>query len=309
MDLNSTVNKRNMILADIGLLSVALFWGGGFVAGKFALTAMTPMNIMAYRYMGAALVIFCLSISHMKHLKDKKLLTYGALCGLLMFFGNSVQTIGLQYTTAGKQSFIISMYIVIVPMMNWLVYKIRPARSILTAAVIGLIGIALITLTDQLTVGLGDFLTFLFAITFSIQMIVTAKVIKGLDAMTFTFAQMLVVGILSAVSALITETPVSPAEMLCQPLPAIAGLLYLIFFNSAFAFMLQNICLRYAPANHSAIILSLETVFGTIAAITVAGEIFSPRMIAGCCLMFIAIGIVEFASYKKPADIATEPDS
>jgi drug/metabolite transporter (DMT)-like permease len=73
--------------------------------------------------------------------------------------------------------------------------------------------------------------------------------------------------------------------------------------------MLQNLSLRYAPANHSAIILSLETVFGTIAAITVAGEIFSPRMIAGCCLMFIAIGIVEFASYKRPADIATERNS
>jgi len=110
---------------------------------------------------------------------------------------------------------------------------------------------------------------------------------------------MLVVGLLSALAALITETPVSPAEVLSQPLPAVTGLLYLIFFNSAFAFMLQNLSLRYAPANHSAIILSLETVFGTIAAITVAGEIFSPRMIAGCCLMFIAIGIVEFSTYRK----------
>lgn len=54
--------KRNIILADAGLLMAALFWGGGFVAGKFALVDLSPMNIMAYRYVGAALVlaIFCI---------------------------------------------------------------------------------------------------------------------------------------------------------------------------------------------------------------------------------------------------------
>ena len=90
-----------------------------------------------------------------------------------------------------------------------------------------------------------------------------------------------------------------PAEILGMAVPGILGLLYVMTFNSAFAFLLQNISLRFAPANHAAILLSLETVFGTIFAVTVAGEVFSMRMIAGCALMFTAIGIVEIGALRK----------
>ena len=50
--------SRRAILADLGILCVALFWGGGFVAAKFALTITAPMNVMAYRYLGAAIITF-----------------------------------------------------------------------------------------------------------------------------------------------------------------------------------------------------------------------------------------------------------
>ena len=82
MDIKGEVKaKRNMIMADIGLLFVALFWGGGFVAGKFALEDMSPMNIMAYRYVGAALVmaLFCMrkfKLITKKHPSDDRIAIY-----------------------------------------------------------------------------------------------------------------------------------------------------------------------------------------------------------------------------------------
>ena len=291
--------KRNTILADLGILFVALFWGGGFVAGKFALTAMPPMTLMAYRYVGAAVIVFVFSLKKLKQLKDKKLLLSAVICGLLMFGGNSLQTIGLQYTTAGKQSFITSLYILLVPLISWAVFKTRPARNILVAAVLGFAGIALITLTDQLTIGKGDLMTFGLALSFSAQMIFTSRVVKNVDAMLLTLIQLIVTGSLSAAAALIFEDPVTPAAILSLPAAGLAGLVYLMTFNSAFAFLLQNICLRFAPVTHAAIILSLETVFGTIFAVVIAGEVFSGRMIVGCALMFLAIGITEFSTYAS----------
>ena len=301
MDLNNNTTKknRNTIISDIGLVLVALFWGGGFVAGKFALISITPLNQMAYRYIGAAVIVFIFCIKKLKKLKNKRLLICGALCGINMFIGNSLQTIGLQYTTAGKQSFITSMYIILIPLMTWAVSRKRLENSILVAAVIGFTGIACITLTDEFTVGKGDIMTFALALTFSAQVIFIAAIVKDMDAMLLTFVQLISVGILSSAAALIFETPQTPADILSFSLPCIAGLVYLMTFNSAFAFMLHNICLRSAPASHAAIILSFETVFGTIFAITVAGEVFSPRMIAGCILMFIAIGITEFTTYRQ----------
>ena len=290
--------KRSIIIADIGLLLVALFWGGGFVAGKFGLTILPPLTLTAYRYMGAATVLFIFCLNKLQHFKNKKVWLYGLFCGVNMFIGNSMQTIGLQYTTAGKQSFIGSLYILLVPLLSWIILRKRPANSVITAAVIGFAGIALITLTDNFTVGKGDLLTFALSLTFSIQMIFTAAVVKNIDATVFTFVQLLVVGLLSSGAAIIWETPVMPAEVAGMALPGVLGLLYVMTFNSAFAFLLQNICLRFAPANHAAILLSLETVFGTIFAVTVDGEVFSARMIAGCVLMFVAIGIVEVGTVR-----------
>lgn len=297
-DIHQNNTKRNIIIADIGLLLVALFWGGGFVAGKFGLTILPPLTLTAYRYMGASTILFIFCISKLHHFANKKVWLYGLFCGINMFIGNSMQTIGLQYTTAGKQSFIVSLYILLVPLLSWIILRKKPANSIIVAAVIGFSGIALITLTDNLTVGKGDLLTFVLSLTFSAQMIFTAAVVRDVDATVFTFIQLLVVGLLSSAAALIWEAPATPVEVAGMALPGILGLLYVMTFNSAFAFLLQNICLRFTPANHAAILLSLETVFGTIFAVTVAGEVFSSRMIVGCVLMFVAIGIVEAGAIR-----------
>lgn len=300
MDLNTQTQhqKRNIILADIGIIFVALFWGGGFVAGKFGLTILPPLTLTAYRYMGAASIVFIFSLRKLQHLKSRQTWIYGSLCGANMFIGNAMQTIGLLYTTAGKQSFIVSLYILLVPLLSWIFIRKRPANSVLAAAVIGFIGIALITLTDEFTIGKGDIMTFVLALTFSAQIIFTSLIVKDVDPTVFTFIQLLVVGILASIAALIFDDPIMPGEVLSMSVPGILGLVYIITFNSAFAFLLQNICLRFAPANHTAVLLSLETVFGTIFAVTIAGELFSARMIIGCILMFAAIAIVEFGSFR-----------
>lgn len=281
--------KRNIIMADAGLFLVALFWGGGFVAGKFALQGLEPMNLMVYRYVGAALVLLCFSFRKLKKI-SKKMVLCAALVSFLMFLGNTLQTIGLQYTTPGKQSFIISMYTFLVPLFSWVILKVKPSKKTIAAALIALAGIALLTLRDDLTIGLGDFLTFIFAITFSLQVIFISIVVKDLDPTLFCFLQVAGTAILSLIAAAVSEAPQNALELAPD---AMAGLIYLIVFNSAFAFLLQNLCQRYAPPNHTAIILSTETVFGTIFAVTLAGEVFQGRMILGCILMFTAIIIAE----------------
>ena len=189
MDLNeqNALQRKNTIISDIGLILVALFWGGGFVAGKFALIGITPLNQMAYRYLGACFIVFLFCIRKLGCLKNKKLVICGILCGANMFIGNSLQTIGLQYTTPGKQSFITSMYILLIPLITWLVSKKRPSNTILSAAVIGFIGIAFITMTEDLTIGKGDLMTFALAITFSAQVVFISMVVKDVDAMVLEF--------------------------------------------------------------------------------------------------------------------------
>ncbi|WP_312652162.1 DMT family transporter [Aminipila sp.] len=287
--------KRQVILADLGLLLVAIFWGGGFVAGKFALEGLTPLTAVAYRYLGATIFIIPFCIVRLKNMTKKTFLA-GSVIGVLIVIGTALQTIGLQYTTPGNQSFIISLYTVIVPIMSWLFLKIKPSPNVMLAAALALVGITLLTLNENLNIGMGDWLTFIFAITFSAQIVFISILVKELDPWLITFTQVTVTAVLAIIAAFLFETP---SDLMTLPKIAWEGLLYLIVLNTTGAFLLQNICQKIAPANHTAIILSTETVFGTIFAIVFAGEIFTKRMITGCIFMIFAIIISELPKKQK----------
>ena len=47
--------KQQSILANLGLLLAAAIWGGGFLAGKFALAEYEPFSILAFRFLGSAI--------------------------------------------------------------------------------------------------------------------------------------------------------------------------------------------------------------------------------------------------------------
>lgn len=294
-ELMEQLNKKNVIKADIGLLFVAIFWGGGFVAGKFALTDMGPVTLMAYRYGLSILAMLPFCFRRLKYI-DKRMLISGGIIGTIMFIGNSLQTIGLQWTTAGKQTFIISLYTVIVPLIMWIFLKHRPGKNIAVAAFMAVCGISLLTLNENLSIGVGDFMTFIFAIGFSAQIVLISVFMKDMDPMAFTFVQISVAGAWSILAGIFFGSHESVFEIGTESL---MGLGYLVFFNTVLAFILQNNCQKIAPPNHVAILISLEVVFGTVFAVTIGGEHFTTRMIIGCIIMFAAIIVSKLPTRTK----------
>ena len=126
--------KQQSILANLGLLLAAAIWGGGFLAGKFALAEYEPFTILAFRFLGSALclgLIFCRSLRHTTKNVAKK----GMLLGILQFVGLSVQLAGLDRTTPGKQSFLIASYVMFVPFLScFLLRKRINGRELLAVA-------------------------------------------------------------------------------------------------------------------------------------------------------------------------------
>jgi len=106
--------KKKSLLADISLFIVAIFWGGGFIAVKDALSSLTPFYIMAMRF-GISVIIMLLIFRKKIKLITKNVLKVGVLIGLLLFLGFAAQTVGMKYTTAGKNAFLTGTNVVIVP--------------------------------------------------------------------------------------------------------------------------------------------------------------------------------------------------
>ena len=107
------MTKRE-ILADGLLLLTALIWGCAFSVVKNALDSFPPGAIIAMRYLIAAAITGALFHKRLRGLTRGDV-ARGALVGLALFGAYIVQTIGLQYTTAGKNAFLTTIYVLLVP--------------------------------------------------------------------------------------------------------------------------------------------------------------------------------------------------
>ncbi len=97
--------RRRAFYADLSLFAVAVIWGGGFVAGKAALTGFSAMTVVALRFCGAALLSGLLFFRIIRK-SQPKVIRHGLMLGIIQFAAQGIQLMGLNYTTAGKQAFL-----------------------------------------------------------------------------------------------------------------------------------------------------------------------------------------------------------
>ncbi|MFZ7132738.1 MAG: DMT family transporter [Eubacteriales bacterium] len=277
--------KKNIVAADLGLFITALVWGSGFVAVKSALDNLSPMYIMISRF-GLAW-IFIMVVFHKKLKQVKRTdLKPGIIIGSFLFLGFATQTIGLQYTLAGKQAFLTGTNVVMVPFIFWLVKKEKTDIYNLVSAFLMFIGIGLLTLNHTLGAGLnkGDLLTLLCAFFFACHIVSIGIYVRKYDPIILTMIQFGVTCILSVIWMGLFED-----FNLFIPTDGLFEIIFLACFSTFLAFLLQNICQKHTTPSHAAIILSQESFIGSILSILLLGDIFTSKMIIGCIMIFLAI--------------------
>jgi len=281
------INKRKSFLADMSLLIVAIVWGGGFIAVKGALDSVTPFYIMAMRFSISVIIMLFVFRKKVK-LITKNEIKVGTIVGLLLFLGFAAQTIGMQYTTAGKNAFLTGTNVVIVPFLYWVISKKRPDKYSLISAFLCFVGIGMLTLEGGLRLGLGDSLTLICAVFFAGHIVSVGFFTEKVDAISLVIIQLGAAAVFSIIAALIFE-PV-PSSLGSDTIFAIG---YLAIFSTMIAFIIQNVAQKYTTSTHAAIILCLESVFGSILSVIVLNEIFTSKMVLGCLTIFIAIVTTE----------------
>ncbi|CAB1262337.1 Permease of the drug/metabolite transporter (DMT) superfamily [Clostridiaceae bacterium BL-3] len=275
---------RKSLIADISLLVVAVIWGGGFIAAKIALLSITPFYLLSFRFLCSGIILYMIFLKKMIKI-DRQSFIAGITLGLILYAGQTFQTVGLKYTTAGKQSFLTASYAAIVPFASWLVTKKAPNIYAVLAGFLTLIGIGFLSLQQNISISFGDSLTLLFTVVYSFQIILIGIYAKrDINPIHLTTVQLLSAGIFTLISALIFEP-----HMHVPDNRGIAGILYLIIFNTTIAFLVQNVAQKYTSDTHASIILSLESVFGCFLSILLMGEVFTKKMVIGCIIIFIAV--------------------
>ena len=167
--------KRGMAIA--GLIVVTAIWGGGFVASDIALNSLTPMQIMAIRFLLGAVLMSLISVREFRNINIKEI-GAGVLMGIALFAAFALQIIGLQYTTPSKNAFLTALNVVMVPFIAFLVLRKRIGWRGVLGACLSVVGVAVLSLNGNMTLGLGDALSLLCAVGFAFQIFFTGLFVQ-----------------------------------------------------------------------------------------------------------------------------------
>ena len=294
------MNKKLIgILASGGLILTAAIWGFAFVVGKDSVDTIPPVYMVSIRYTIAAVLLGFVLIPQFKKL-NRYYWIHGAVTGLMLALGYITQTIGCKYTTAGKNAFLTTIYVILIPLISWPLNKKRPHFVVFLSAVMALVGIGLLALRNEggvLGFNVGDILTLICGLFYALHIIFTAKFSQDKNPVILTWIQFIVAAVFSwSVSPLIDG---SFSVALLKSSRVIFSMLYLGIFSSLVAFLLQNICLKYMESSLASLFLSLESVFGVVFSAIFLRERMTLVMIFGCVLIFAAITIADQFHAKK----------
>ncbi|MCL5280513.1 MAG: DMT family transporter [Planctomycetes bacterium] len=299
--------QTKTLKSDLLLLLAAFFWGTTFVAQRLGMEHIGPMTYNALRFAVGALTLLPVILASRSRVGwglprqpgRRFLLSGGLLAGLALFGGASMQQIGLIYTTAGKASFITSLYVVLVPIVG-LFFGQRCGWAAWVGAGLAVAGLYLLSITESFTIARGDSLILIGAFFWTAHVLLIGYLARRANPLHIAGIQFIVCAILSLLAALPFETATLPA-LRAAALP----ILYAGVFSAGVAFTLQVICQRTSPPAHAALVMSLETVFAALSGYLLLHERLTPRDLAGCALMFAGLILVQLPLlFKSPGDHA-----
>ena len=294
--------KINRVRQNVLPVLAALIWGTAFVAQSVGADYVEPFTFNAARSAIAFvfLLILCLVRRRMQKgivesaTKSWKDLAVGGLCcGVALTVATNLQQKGLETTTSGKAGFITALYIVIVPIVGIFMKKKAP-RTLLISVPLAVAGLYCLCITEDFSVTEGDFYVFLCAICFSAHILVIDHFTQKVDGVELSCAQFLVVTVLSSVGMAVAESPSLEALGMC-----LGAILYVGIFSSGVAYTLQILAQKDSNPTVVSLLLSLESVFATLAGAIILHDQMSGKEYLGCVLMLVAVVLAQLPEREK----------
>ena len=289
--------------ADLTLLLVSVIWGSAFVAQRVAGQMGSVYLFNGARYLLAALVVLPLALRAGKasSLKGQDInATYSRegykwmfVAGFLLFLGSAFQQAGLVSTTAGNAGFITSLYVVLVPVALFIVWREKPHWMSIVAVALAGVGAFLLSTGGSFEVQPGDALELFGALFWTFHVIVLGKYASKFEAMSFSVGQLIVCAILNLGLGVFVE----PSLTFSWPL--FGAIAYTAFFSLGLCYTLQIWAQRHTPPADAALILSLESVFSVLSGWFLLNENLAAIQIAGCALIFSAVVLSQFKGWNS----------
>jgi len=270
--------------ADFLLLLVAIFWGVTFKLVQNALADIPVFMFLFIRFFLSFLLMFI--IFYKKIDFNKKDIVAAFLLGFLNFMVFSFQTFGLVYSPSSVVAFITGLYVILTPLVAFLIFKKKITIYSFAATFIAFFGIYLLTGANISNFGKGEILTLISAFFVAMHINYTDIFSKKYNLYTLVTFQFLAVSILS-----IIFTPFEK-ELITFNFNVILALIITVLFATVFAYFIQTYAQKFTTPTKTAIIFAMEPVSAAVFAYFY-GEHLNFIQIIGAFFVIIAMILSE----------------
>ena len=281
--------------ANFLLFAVALVWGSAFVAQAQGMAGVGPYTFTGVRFLLGVCVISPLALRDLRQISRRpvrpgrrELYSIVGL-GLLLALAAVFQQIGITTTSVTNAGFLTALYVPLVPLLSWLILRVRPHWSVWPTSLGCLVGTWMLSGAGGLNLSVGDTWVVVSSLFWALHCLFVGRIAERIAApFLVACGQFLVVGLACLGWAMLTET--ISLEAIRQ---AAIPILYTGIISVGFAYTGQVVGQRYAPAADSAIILSAETLFAALFGFLLMGDRLSAMGFGGCALIFVCIVTVQ----------------
>ena len=292
--------KNKQVLGSLLLLLTAMIWGAAFAFQRTGMETIEPFTFTASRMALSAAAIGALACLRSRGARRpdtaqrKRELAGGICCGAFLAAASLFQQAGIVTTTAGKAGFITAMYMLLVPVLGFLLLRRRNGALVWLAVALGVAGMYLLCMDERLTLTRGDALCLVCALLFSGHILCCDRFAPRGDPVRISAVQFCTATVIAAAAALLTEQP-SWAKIASAAIP----ILYCGLLSGGVGYTLQMTAQRFTDPTVASLLMSLESVFAVLAGALLLGERMSPREAAGCAVLFAAIVLVQLPQKRK----------
>jgi drug/metabolite transporter (DMT)-like permease len=285
--------KSSPLIASLALVGVTAVWGYTFLAVQDAVARMPVMDFLAWRFLVASVVMIALRPTCLRNVTRLELLR-GLGLGTILGLGYIAQTYGLRYTSAAISGFITGMFVVLTPVMSWILLRRKTDRNTWMVVALATVGLALLSLNGW-SVGLGELLTLGCAIFFAIHIVLLGEWSSQYHPYAFSLLQIGAVALISLIAAAPGGITVPPDAGVWEVV-GITGVL-----ATAVAFFVQTWAQSLVSATRAAVVMTMEPVFSGLFAVLIGGNRLTLRTLGGAACILAAMLIINLRSGRRAA--------
>ena len=283
-------------LSTLLLLMVAFIWGTAFVAQTTGMKSMGPVTFTGFRLLlgGIVLLPFTYFYFNNKSLNFEKIRIL-FLMSFALLIGALFQQIALIYTNVANVAFFTALYVPIVPFIYFVILKKPVSIYIIFASILCITGVWFLSKNELEFGSYGDLLSIIGAFFWSFHIILIFKASElNIEPVLTAAFHIFLAGLIGVVLAFLIENP-----NFIDVKNGAFELIYTGILSIGLGFTLQTIAQKHLPPTNVAILLSMESVFASIAAFIILGQILKTNSLIGCTLILLGVIISEYFNNNK----------